>query len=92
MDTVAAITRGTDRIVYTLSSAPGDAAALSAAVPGAILEWRDGGRTLVCSLSPDMGGIAEVNRNLLPALLAQADIISVMPGQSLQEAFLVSVS
>jgi hypothetical protein len=37
-----------------------------------------------------MGGVAELNRILLPALLAQTDIISVMPGQSLEEAFLVS--
>ena len=90
MDTVAAITHGTDRIVYTLSSAPKDAAAISAVVSGADFEWRDGGRTLVCSFGSEMGGVAELNRLLLPALLAQTDIISVMPGQSLEEAFLVS--
>ena len=90
MDTVAAITHGTDRIVYTLSSAPGDAAAISSVVPGADLEWRDGGRMLVCSFNSEMGGVAEVNSLLLPALLAQTDIISVMPGQSLEEAFLIA--
>ena len=90
MDTVAAITHGTDRIVYTLSSAPKDAAAISAVVSGADFEWRDGGRTLVCSFGSEMGGVAQLNRILLPALLAQTDIISVMPGQSLEEAFLVS--
>ena len=90
MDTVAAITHGTDRIVYTLSSAPKDAAAISAVVSGADFEWRDGGRTLVCSFGSEMGGVAELNRILLPALLSQTDIISVMPGQSLEEAFLVS--
>ena len=90
MDTVAAITHGTDRIVCTLSSAPKDAAAISAVVSGADFEWRDGGRTLVCSFGSKMGGVAELNRILLPALLAQTDIISVMPGQSLEEAFLVS--
>ena len=90
MDTVAAITHGADRIVYTLSSAPKDAAAISAVVSGADFEWRDGGRTLVCSFGSEMGGVAELNRLLLPALLAQTDIISVMPGQSLEEAFLVS--
>lgn len=90
MDTVAAITHGTDRIVYTLSSVPKDAAAISAVVPDAKLEWRDGGRTLVCSFGSGKGGVAEVNRVLLPALLAKADVISVMPGQSLEEAFLVS--
>ena len=90
MDTVAAITHGTDRIVYTLSSAPKDAAAISAVVSGADFEWRDGGRTLICSFGSEMGGVVELNRILLPALLSQTDIISVMPGQSLEEAFLVS--
>ena len=90
MDTVAAITHGSDRIVYSLSSAPKDESAVSAAAPGVSFEWRDGGRTLVCSFGSDVGGIAEVNRLLLPAILAQTDVISVMPGQSLEEAFLVS--
>lgn len=90
MDTVASITHGTDRIVYTLSSAPADTASISVAVPGANLELRDGGRMIVCSFGSESGGIAEVNRLLLPALLAQTDIISVVPGQSLEEAFLVS--
>jgi ABC-type multidrug transport system ATPase subunit len=90
MDTVASITHGTDRIVYTLSSALADTASISAAVPGANLELRDGGRMIVCSFGSESGGIAEVNRLLLPALLAQTDIISVVPGQSLEEAFLVS--
>lgn len=90
MDTVAAITHGADRIAYALASAPKDMAALSAVVPGAVLEWRDGERTLACSFGQELGGIAEVNRILLPAILAQTDIISVMPGQSLEEAFLVA--
>ena len=89
MDTVAAITHGTDRIVYTLLSEPKDMAALSSAVPGAAFEWRDSGKTLVCSFGQKTGGVAEVNRVLLPALLTQTDVISVMPGQSLEEAFLV---
>jgi ABC-type multidrug transport system ATPase subunit len=88
MDTVAAITHGTDRIVYTLSSAPKNIEAISAVMPSANLEWRDVDRTLVCSFGSGMGGVAEVNRILLPVLLAQTDIISVMPGQSLEEAFL----
>jgi ABC-type multidrug transport system ATPase subunit len=90
MDTVVSITHGTDRIVYTLSSALADTASISVAVPGANLELRDGGRMIVCSFGSESGGIAEVNRLLLPALLAQTDIISVVPGQSLEEAFLVS--
>ena len=90
MDTVAAITHGTDRIAYTISSAPKDMKALSDVVPGADFEWRNEGRMLVCSFGSGMGGVAEVNRILLPVLLAQTDIISVVPGLSLEEAFLVS--
>ena len=36
------------------------------------------------------GDVAAVNRRLLPALLAQTDVLSVMPGLSLEEAFLAS--
>ena len=64
-------------------------AALSSSAPGAAFEWRDSGKTLVCSFGQKIGGVAEVNRVLLPALLTQTDVISVMPGQSLEEAFLV---
>ena len=37
---------------------------------------------------PTAGGIAAVNRRLLPALLMQTDVIAVSPGLSLEEAFL----
>jgi hypothetical protein len=63
-------------------------AALSAAMPEAKLDWCANERRLVCSFPAAAGGVAEVNRKLLPALLAQADVISVMPGRSLEEAFL----
>lgn len=90
MDTISSITHGTDRIAYALSSKPADLAALRAAVPGTVFEWREDGRRLVCSLDSASGGIAATNRLLLPLLLAQTDVISVSPGQSLEEAFLVS--
>lgn len=90
MDTLASITHGTDRVAYALASRPADIDALVTAVPGGSLEWRDDGNILICSLGSFGGGVAEVNRVLLPAILAQTDVLSVTPGQSLEEAFLVS--
>ena len=88
MDSVASITHATDRIVFTLVHEPGNIAALSAAVPGASFEWRAAERLLVCTFGDEAGGVAAVNRRLLPALLAQTDVLAVASGLSLEEAFL----
>ena len=88
MDSVASITHATDRIAFTLSHEPGDIAALSAAVPGASFEWRGAERLLVCTFDGETGDVASVNRRLLPALLAQTDVLAVASGLSLEEAFL----
>ena len=88
MDTLASITHSSRRISFRLSSEPKDLAALDAAVPGAEMEWRERSRELVCTFGESAGGIASVNRRLIPALLAQTDILSVAPGLSLEEAFL----
>jgi ABC-type multidrug transport system ATPase subunit len=90
MDTISAITHETDRIAYSLSSAPKDPTAVTSALKDADFEWKDGGRTLICSFDQKAGGVAEINCILLPALLSQTSIISVTPGQSLEEAFLVT--
>ena len=82
------ITRGASRVTVTLAAKPADMEALSAAVPGASFAWEEIGRTLVCTFGEDAGGIAAVNRRLLPALLAQTDVVSVAPGQSLEQAYL----
>ena len=87
-DAISAFTRETGRVVYTLSSAPADLAALSAAMPDARFEWCEKERRLACSFPAGGCGIAEANRRLLPVLLAQSDVISVVPGQSLEETFL----
>ena len=86
MDTMSAITHGSERIAYKLTSAPADFASLQSAVPSMELEWREKENLLVCVFSDAAGGIAEVNRKFLPLLLSQAGVISVMPGQSLEEA------
>ena len=88
MDSVASITHATDRIVFTLVHEPGNIAALSAAVPGASFEWRAAERVLVCTFDGETGDVASVNRKLLPALLAQTDVLAVASGLSLEEAFL----
>ncbi|MBO5940171.1 MAG: ABC transporter ATP-binding protein [Kiritimatiellae bacterium] len=86
MDTMSAYTRSSERVAYKLTSAPLDFAALQSAVPGMELEWRADEKLLICVFSDAAGGIAEVNRKFLPLLLSQSGVISVMPGQSLEEA------
>jgi ABC-type multidrug transport system ATPase subunit len=88
MDSVASITHAMDRVAFTLTHEPSDIAALSAAVPGAAFEWRATERLLICTFGNEAGGLAAVNRRLLPALLAQTDVLAVASGLSLEEAFL----
>ena len=90
MDTISSMTRGTDRIVYTLSSKPSDFGALDSAMPDASFDWREEGMRLVCTLGSAVDGVAAANRLILPVLLSQTDVVSVAPGQSLEEAFFVS--
>ena len=88
MSTLEAITRATSSVTYTLSSEPADKSALEAAVPGATFAWNGASRALVCTFGESAGGVAAVNRNLLPALLAQTDVISISSGLSLEQAYL----
>ena len=82
------VTRETGKVTFTLADKPSDMDALSAAVPEASFEWIDTDRTLACTFGKAAGGIAAVNRRLLPALLAQTDVLAVSPGQSLEQAYL----
>lgn len=90
MDTLSSLTHGTDRIEYALSSKPSDLTALKASISGVSFDWCEDGRVLICTLDSFTGGIATANRILLPALLAQTDVISATPGQSLEDAFMIS--
>ena len=90
VDTLTSITHGTDRIAYGLTTEPADLAALLAAAPGVAFDWRERSRSLVCTFDAAAGGVADVNRRILPALLAQTDVLAVSPGLSLEEAFLAS--
>lgn len=88
MSTLESITRATSCVTYTLASAPADKAALEAAVPGATFAWTEATRSLACTFGESAGGVAAVNRKLIPALLAQTDVISISSGLSLEQAYL----
>ena len=85
---LGSLTQSSGRVVYTLAARPADMSAIEAAVPGASFEWSESEHALTCLFHPESDDIAAVNRRLLPALLAQTDILSVVRGQSLEEAYL----
>ena len=87
-DTLRAITQADGQTSYVLSSEPADMAALAAALPGAEFSWSEPTRTLTCTFPAEAGGAAAVNRRLLPALLAQVDVISAAAGVTLEQAYL----
>ena len=86
--TLEAITGETGRVACTLAAEPKDMDALAAAVPGATFAWTEETRTLVCTFDDSAIDAGAVNRKLLPALLAQTDVLSVTCGLSLEQAFL----
>ncbi len=88
--TLEAITRASSRVTYTLAAEPSDMAALSAALPGATFAWAAETHDLVCTFEAANGDIAAINRKLLPALLAQTDVLAVSSGLSLEQAYLGS--
>ena len=91
-DTVAKMTGAMSRVTYTLAARPSDMAVLEAAMPGATFEWNESSHALVCSFGEDAGGVAPVNRKMLPLLLSQTDVLSVASGTSLEKVFLASSS
>ena len=82
-----AITHAVRRVTFTLAG-PVDTAALSAVLPEASFDWSAADHTLACTFGAAAGDIAAVNRALLPALLAQADVLAVTPGLSLEQVYL----
>jgi ABC-type multidrug transport system ATPase subunit len=90
--TLAEITGTSSRLVYGLASAPTDFAALCAAVPEATLDLSPDGLQLTCSFCPRGSSAAQVNRLLLPALLAQpCGVLTVTQGASLETEYLKSL-
>jgi len=88
--TLEAITRASNRVTYTLAAEPSDMSALSAAVPSATFAWTAETHDLVCTFEAADGDVAAINRKLLPALLAQTDVLAVSSGLSLEQAYLGS--
>ena len=86
--TLTDLTRAASSVTCVLAAEPTDVAALAAAVPGATFTWQAESRTLVCTFGRDAGDAAAVNRRLLPALLAQTDVLAVSPGISLEQVYL----
>ena len=98
--TVSSLTQAAGRVEYVLAEQPADwdalLAELAAALPGARFTRSAGtdasvpagGAVLACAFDASAGGVADVNRKLLPVLLARAALHAVSPGQSLEQAFL----
>lgn len=89
MDALDRITRAAERVAYALGGEVDRTAlvaALSQVLPMARFSWQ-GDVQLVCECD-EVGGVAEINRLLLPILLARASVLSVVPGVPLEEVAL----
>jgi len=98
--TVSSLTQSAGRVEYVLAEQPADwdafLAELAAALPSAHFARTEGtdatvppgGAVLTCSFDAAEDGVADVNRKVLPVLLARAALHAVTPGQSLEQAFL----
>ncbi len=87
---LGSLMQASSRLVYALTAKPADFVALEATVPGATFTWSENSGELACVFPAEAGGIAAVNRLLLPVLLAQTDVLSISRGQSLEDAYLRS--
>ena len=87
-DTLQSITQGAARIVYELSSKPGNVKRFSELVDGATFSFDEEKMSLECSLDSCSLDIAEVNRVVIPEILKETDIVTISKGQTLEEAFL----
>lgn len=87
-DTLQSITQGAARIVYELSSKPGNVKRFSELVDGATFSFDEEKMSLECSLDNGSLDIAEVNRVVIPEILKETDIVTISKGQTLEEAFL----
>lgn len=79
-------------LVYRVTSEPADYAALAAAIPDANLSFDAEASDLVCRYDPRRFTAEDINRSLLPALLAQCDVSTVTRGGNLENAYLKNTS
>ncbi len=82
------VSGGCGRVSYVVGTEPKGFDELRAAVPGAEISWSAADSAVVCSFDDGIFSVAEVNRRLLPLLLAATDVHKVTPGISLEEIFL----
>ncbi|MDD4102682.1 MAG: ABC transporter ATP-binding protein [Kiritimatiellae bacterium] len=79
-------------LVYRVAAEPADYAALAAAAPDANLSFDTEASDLVCRYDPRRFTPEDINRSLLPALLAQCDVSTVTRGDNLENAYLKNIS
>ena len=97
METLRALTADAGRIVYSLKKLPSDLAALEAECPGVRLAVAQSkkpdnpnNQTMSQSMVAEFGeglSVESVNAALLPRLV-ECGVVSVIPGRSLEEAYL----
>lgn len=87
VDSLAAFTSASGRVVCTLRRRPDDLAALERATEGVSLLWRDDTGELTAEFAAETPP-EEVNARLLPALIPFG-VVSVSAGRTLEEAYLV---
>jgi len=78
-------------LVYQVTAEPEDYGVLTAAVPDASLSFEASCSSLFCRYDPGLTSPEEINRRLLPLLIAQCGITSVTRGASLETEYLKSL-
>ena len=86
--TVSQLTQETGRVTYRLEMSP-DLSSLTQEFPWIKAEWTEKKGELSVGFDLDAHSLASANKELLPKLLPYG-VLSVVPGQSLEEAFLSS--
>ncbi len=82
------VTGTASTLIYGITAAPVDLAALGAAVPEAAFALSGGGLQLICRYDPRRCDAEAINRQLLPVLLQQCGLRSITRGASLEEEYL----
>jgi ABC-type multidrug transport system ATPase subunit len=75
-------------LVYGLASPPHDLAALSEAVPDAVVTCNEETRELICRYDPRRFTAEAINAKLLPALTIQCGVRTVAQGSNLETEYL----
>jgi len=86
--TLDEVTGRAGRLIYRVTAAPADCAALAAAVPDSAVAYDAERGEVVCRYNPASFAAEAVNARLLPALLAQCGLLAVSQGDSLETEYL----